>query len=1062
MASSDREAAEAAITANALVQDWRARLLRICCLSAGTALLLGTAIVDTLAGARVVPEAVIAIGIATLALPWVGPNTSTTKSLVFIALLTIALGLFSQRVGWAPGNVGLSCFLLTATGLLLDRRVGYGFLAIEGVAIWLTGDLVEAGSFSINETSLDPAVFLHWVRVAAVFVVVGGSLYVLLRSTSVLVGQAYADASSHLSQAQAQREASRRMRDARLDAERGLRQGQKLQAVGQLAGGLAHLLNNELTVIAGALDDLTRDRSLETRRDVAKTIEGSVSRAAATLRQLLIFSRREEPRSRSVELEREVSKIVQELRPTIQSDVVLEVRGDPQLVVVLDPSRLRLLVVNLLLNAVDAQPTGGRVRLTIRADADHDVDNTATSQVVLIVEDAGHGMTRDVADRACDTFFTTKDRERHAGLGLSIAAGIAEQSGGLLSIESAVGVGTRVQVRWPGARHGVTFADGDLPDVSLLHPATLSSKPSTPSVEVSPTLTDLPPVDSDRWKRDMAIRLARNTAMILAPTAIAMRAFTPDAPARFTLLIATASVAQAIAGWAPRVSHIARLWLMFGSMVVACGALLTEVGFGGPGLIVAMLFVVAWSAMLGARWAAPAALGYFALSMIVAGAFYRTGTAVSELGVTSMATAKNWHRVALILPLTQLGLLSSVWSIVDHAVAGIRSMTSARMHLLRAQRTEDEEGERALLFEEQATRVERMSVNGTAAGTIAHDLNNTLQSFSLAALLADEHLTPAETDDIARNLKLSSAHCEALVRLVGRDSTTATNAPPIDMGELLTQVGELLPLLLGNSVQLSITVVPGAYVAISEADLQRVLFNLATNARDAMARSGQLDVRLSRDATQVVLEVADNGAGIDGSTRERLFEPFFTTKAAGEGTGLGLHAVARIVEETAGTIECESQLGLGTTFRLRWPTADASASSAQSIHAPPSPHAAGKVLVAEDDALVRRVIVRALRLAHYEVHEVEDGDRAMALIDREGDWVAMCIDGVMPGRPSADVIEAFTTRFPGRPVLLCSGHLPDALENRGLIGGNVAFLAKPFTPSDLQRALATAIADSDS
>jgi CheY-like chemotaxis protein/two-component sensor histidine kinase len=352
-----------------------------------------------------------------------------------------------------------------------------------------------------------------------------------------------------------------------------------------------------------------------------------------------------------------------------------------------------------------------------------------------------------------------------------------------------------------------------------------------------------------------------------------------------------------------------------------------------------------------------------------------------------------------------------------------------------------------------------MSINGTAAGSIAHDLNNGLQALLLSTLLNDERLTTSRIQDIARDLRQSAAYCRALLAMVGEEPhARSEDAEPIDLSEALGRIREVLPFFIGSAATASIEIAKGCRAAMHESDLQRIVVNLAANARDAMPHGGTLHIRLSREGERVVLEVKDDGIGMDERTRARAFEPFFTTKPAGQGTGLGLHATSQIVTDTHGTITCTSELGVGTSFRLSWPAvAVAHIQTAAPLH-PEEPVIRGRILVAEDEPMVRGVITQALRAVGYDVVEAGDGDAALAMVEGGRSWIALCIDGVMPGHASADIIDSFVSRNPGRPVLLCSGHLPKELERRRLANAAVSFLPKPFSPTELQGALANAIA----
>ncbi len=1022
---------------------WREHLLRVTCLAVGASQLITALVFMLFVGDAFGDHGLaVGLGLASLALPWLPRVSTRMRALILVVLGAVALAMRGAHAGWVPGNVALSCLLLTAAGLLLDRRVGYALLAMQGLALWAGAGLVERGVLRIDQRALAPEVFVHWVRVALIFGAFGCALWTILRVVTQHVTGNYEQASRDLGLAEAQLAASRQRRSARLSAERSLRDQQKVQAVGQLAGGLAHLINNELTVIAGALDELRRDHGIAVRRQVAKQIEDSVARASFTIRRLLVFSRRDEARDAPLDLRSEVAKAVEELKPTIGSDLAIAVQGAEGAIVAFDPNRLRLLVVNLLLNAVDALPKGGEVRLSI-------VPNQAERRVTLTVEDAGTGMDTETLARATDSFFTTKSQAKHAGLGLSVAAGIVDQAGGVLTVESLLGVGTRVQVHLPASA---------LPEASwqgaLLHPSPMMP-PATPTVaEAVAPLT----VDADAWKREMLVQLSRAAALMLASAVIVNRVFNPDAPRISQVVIGGAALGTGIAGWARGWSHDTRFAALLAALFMGCTGVLLHFTFLTPGLICTMLMLVAWATMLGREWLGPLVLAYFVSSLIVVGALHGGGVVHGLLSMTTMESPANWRRVAVNSSVIELVLLASMWWIVDHAAAGTRTMTQARQQLQRARRQEDEEAARAIELERQSARMERISVSGAVAGGIAHDLNNMLQGLGLASVLTDETLSEADIADIAEHLQRCATYCHAIVQLVGEDVPAGETDTPLDLAEAVERVMRLLPILVGRDVRVTCDLTPGVRVALHEAKLQRIVLNLAANARDAMEGRGTLTIGVRSVQDRAVLSVADSGEGMDAATRARVFEPFFTTKPAGKGTGLGLHAVARIVADSGGTVSCESEPGAGATFVLSWPLCNVDAPRVDDASPGANAIRRGRVLVAEDEVSVRRVLVRSLTLAGFDVGEASDGDAAMALVEGDDAWIALCIDGVMPGRPTAQVIDAFVAKHPGCPVLLCSGHLPETLALRGIQQAAVTFLPKPFTPRDLQETLNRALA----
>jgi CheY-like chemotaxis protein len=195
---------------------------------------------------------------------------------------------------------------------------------------------------------------------------------------------------------------------------------------------------------------------------------------------------------------------------------------------------------------------------------------------------------------------------------------------------------------------------------------------------------------------------------------------------------------------------------------------------------------------------------------------------------------------------------------------------------------------------------------------------------------------------------------------------------------------------------------------------------------------------------------------MDSHTLENAFEPFFSTKGE-QGNGLGLASVYGIVQQSGGHVSVESQLGRGSTFTLLLPLADLPARR----HTPSPSRGIARsatILVAEDEAAVRRLIVQTLSGAGYQVLEAEDGDAALALAQHhKGAIDLLCTDGVMPGLPSHTLIASFRQLYPNAGVLVCSGHIAEQGLREKVEAGKLSFLPKPFTVKQFRAAVAASL-----
>jgi signal transduction histidine kinase/CheY-like chemotaxis protein len=241
------------------------------------------------------------------------------------------------------------------------------------------------------------------------------------------------------------------------EKERQLREAQKMEAVGRLAGGVAHDFNNLLTVIAGYSSLLMYDDTLEdSQKSHAEQIQLAAERATALTSQLLTFSRRQVVQHVPVDLNQSVRDIDNMINRLVGEDVELQVSLMAGIGVVrADPGQIAQVIMNLAINARDAMPKGGRLRIETR---DVTVDETMLVQlpdinpgryVMLTVSDTGVGMSKETMSHIFEPFFTTKEKGKGTGLGLSIVYGIVKQGGGHISVESTVGDGSTFTIYFP-------------------------------------------------------------------------------------------------------------------------------------------------------------------------------------------------------------------------------------------------------------------------------------------------------------------------------------------------------------------------------------------------------------------------------------------------------------------------------------------------------------------------------------------------------------------------------------------------------------------------------------
>lgn len=236
--------------------------------------------------------------------------------------------------------------------------------------------------------------------------------------------------------------------------EEELRQSQKMEAIGRLAGGVAHDFNNVLMIISGCADQLQNDPDLPAHdRTCCEQLVETTKRATALTRQLLAFSRKHPIQPQAVDLNAAIAELASMLRPLLTGSIqlVINSRGE-NLIVHVDPSQLQLMIMNLALNARDAMSEGGILSFTTTAEtlpADAVLPDGSRSFVVLEVSDTGAGMSQEIKERIFEPFFTTKGIGKGTGLGLAMAYGIVEQANGHITVESEPGHGTTFRIYLP-------------------------------------------------------------------------------------------------------------------------------------------------------------------------------------------------------------------------------------------------------------------------------------------------------------------------------------------------------------------------------------------------------------------------------------------------------------------------------------------------------------------------------------------------------------------------------------------------------------------------------------
>jgi len=365
------------------------------------------------------------------------------------------------------------------------------------------------------------------------------------------------------------------------------------------------------------------------------------------------------------------------------------------------------------------------------------------------------------------------------------------------------------------------------------------------------------------------------------------------------------------------------------------------------------------------------------------------------------------------------------------------------------------EEEARLLLEAQLNHLQRMESVGRLAGGVAHDMNNVL-----AAVMAVAGLLCNGTDEHAHRGDLIIKACMRGRDLIKSLMTFARKdiqqAQLLDLNELVRGEAELLSRTTMQKIRVILDLDPQLpWIVGSQAGLSNALMNLCVNALDAMPEGGTLTLRTERsDAQHLGLVVEDTGQGMAPEVVARAVEPFFTTKPVGKGTGLGLSVVFGTVQAHGGTLQVESRLGVGTQVRVCLPVVEGNSlpPSSSVEERPAFPPPSFRILLVDDDPLVRQSVMAMLESLRHRATEVSGGCEALDLMARELSFDAVLLDQNMPGMTGIETLRRMRELGYSLPVFMTTGYVDETLY-RALAGqGRVFLLPKPYTHEELQKA----------
>lgn len=369
-------------------------------------------------------------------------------------------------------------------------------------------------------------------------------------------------------------------------------------------------------------------------------------------------------------------------------------------------------------------------------------------------------------------------------------------------------------------------------------------------------------------------------------------------------------------------------------------------------------------------------------------------------------------------------------------------------------------------LEEQLRHLHKMEAVGRLAGGIAHDFNNVL---AVVNGYADLLLRDLTSDDPAyeplTEIRKAGERASSLTRqLLAYSRRQVLKPEHLDLNAAVENLTGMLRRVLGEDIRLEFRRHPRPVPVFADVgQIEQVILNLAVNARDAMRGGGSLRIAVDEVERETaagrapgryaLLTVSDTGTGIPEAALEHIFEPFFTTKPVGEGTGLGLSTVYGIVRQSGGDIEVETGPG-GTTFRTYLPRTEGSPEAPRPREKTVPPRGSGRVLIVEDEQVVRGLARRVLERYGYEVVEASGGAEALERL-REGAFVVLVTDVIMPEMSGPQLVERARALHPSLPVLFMTGYAEEQLP--GLTQDGCSLIRKPFTPAALGERLALLI-----
>jgi signal transduction histidine kinase len=671
--------------------------------------------------------------------------------------------------------------------------------------------------------------------------------------------------------------------DSRDVYQRAVLQGQKLNALGKLAGSIENNFNNALMSIDYSLHLLSEslvDSQLGPELD---DMHQTVVRSKALSKKLERLGHGDAETIELVEVDVAVEALARSLRRLTGSSTLTLSLGAPKSHILCDANQLDQVLVNLVVNSRDAMPAGGEITISTTVSDD---------RVMIAVRDSGSGIAPDVLDHIFEPFYTTKGPDSGTGLGLWICSSIASGCGGELTAESVVGQGTTMTLRLPLANRNARSATTRAKVTSRpLQLARKTSARTQHSRVVDWFVGDIVNPRLRVWGVVLVMISLASVPIWALFAGLQLDAYGPT-PIAITLLAGGAlSLVTPLLVRVTRSPELAAFSFAGVLSTAICAIAILSGGF--------RIEVLIWMTLIPILGAQQREFRYFTRfwSVVVV-------AQIAVVAILALAGAITLPAMAPeMLANEQLAILLSLL-----AVLAFGFIAAARVGAHFARERDD--------YAATLVKSQDFQMLGTIASSIAHDLNNILTTLEFGIeIIREEIAADAPAAAHLDELQLATAQIQDLARQLtrfGRSNTDGANVVP-DVA--LSSLAKMLGPIVGSHVKVSMNLDAGSStVRVRSCELDQLIINLALNARDAMPDGGELRISSAVVGNAVEITVSDQGIGIPQPLLARVCEPFFTT--SDDRVGLGLWVCREIVQEAHGKLVVESSVGRGTTIRL--------------------------------------------------------------------------------------------------------------------------------------------------